>query len=64
VKESMETIAGTDGWAHELERRRMSDCGAAAGSGAVLGEHTDEILAHVLKMQPDEILRLRSKKIV
>ena len=29
-----------------------------------LGEHTDEILANVLKMQPDEILRLRSKKIV
>ena len=29
-----------------------------------LGEHTDEILENVLKMQPDEILRLRTKKIV
>jgi glutaryl-CoA transferase len=29
-----------------------------------LGEHTDEILANVLKMQPDEILRLRTKRIV
>jgi hypothetical protein len=26
--------------------------------------HMDEILANALKMQPDEILRLRTKKIV
>jgi crotonobetainyl-CoA:carnitine CoA-transferase CaiB-like acyl-CoA transferase len=29
-----------------------------------LGEHTDEVLANVLKMQSDEILRLRTKKIL
>jgi crotonobetainyl-CoA:carnitine CoA-transferase CaiB-like acyl-CoA transferase len=29
-----------------------------------LGEHTDEILANVLKMPSDEILRLRTKKIL